>query len=89
MSVVPLKPEKGPRSYRGGRKRGALGSHHAADPDAVMLRTKQAARRYNLSETKIKTLIRTNRVDSVLVDGVRLISVASLNRLCGITETNT
>jgi excisionase family DNA binding protein len=52
--------------------------------DAVMLRTRQAAQRYSISETKLKQWIRENRVRNTKVGNIRLIEVASLEQLLGL-----
>jgi excisionase family DNA binding protein len=52
--------------------------------DAVMLRTRQAAQRYSISETMLKRWIRENRIHSTKIGNLRLIQVASLEKLLGL-----
>jgi excisionase family DNA binding protein len=86
MSDTTTTPErKGLRSYRGGRPKGVRNRRRDSG-DAVMLRLPDAARRYGVSETKLKSWIRDGRINSTKIGNIRLIEVASLNRLMGITQ---
>jgi excisionase family DNA binding protein len=81
--TIPME-KQGLRSYRGGRPKGAR--NRRRDPgDAVMLRLPDAARRYGVSETKLKSWIRDGQIRSIKIGNIRLIEAASLNRLMGIT----
>jgi hypothetical protein len=83
MPVADTMPEpqpKGLRSYKGGRPKGVRNRRRDDAPDAVMLRIPDAARRYAISETKLKRWIKDNEVESYKTDNIRLIRVASLER---------
>jgi excisionase family DNA binding protein len=80
-----LKPEATTQSEKKHRGRPpGVKNRVPGGADAVMLRTRQAAQRYSVSETVLKRWIRENRVRSIKIGNIRLIEVASLERLLGL-----
>jgi hypothetical protein len=75
---------KGVRSYRAGRPKGVKNRRREDASDAVMLRPADAARRYGISETKLKRWIKDAAITSIKIGNIRLIEVASLRRLLGL-----
>jgi hypothetical protein len=74
----------GLRSYRGGRRRGARNKPPPGTDEVKMLRVPAVARRYSVSETKVKTWIKDGKVRSVLIGHIRLVEAASVDRLLGL-----
>jgi hypothetical protein len=78
---TPTEQPKGLRSYRGGRPKGVRNRRRDEFSDAVMLRVGNAARHFDISETRIKRWIKNNEVVSHKIGNIRLVEVASLKRL--------
>jgi hypothetical protein len=74
----------GLRSYRGGRKPGTRNKLPPCTDETLWMRVPAIARRFSISQTKVKTWIRKGDVNSVKHGNVRLVEVASVERLLGI-----